>query len=101
MWVMRGGPPSYIGLLYFYSETRSSEVARELLNGYRGIVQSDGYQGYGYLDEKEEVEHAGCWAHARRKFMEALKAVGNVSKKKNGKNPRPMLPSNSFNVSMS
>ena len=60
MWVMRGGPPSYIGLLYFYSETRSSEVARELLNGYRGIVQSDGYQGYGYLDEKEEVEHARC-----------------------------------------
>ena len=43
-----------------------------LLDGYRGILQSDGYQAYrNYAEEHPEVSWVGCWAHARRYFFEA------------------------------
>ena len=43
-----------------------------LLQGYRGILQSDGYEAYaGHARANEGVVWAGCWAHARRKFFEA------------------------------
>ncbi|EWH08041.1 transposase, partial [Catenovulum agarivorans DS-2] len=40
------------------------------LQGYSGYLQVDGYQGY----EQTKAKLAGCWAHARRKFIEAEKA---------------------------
>jgi transposase len=46
-------------------------VAKELLDGYSGIVQTDGYGGYDYLDRQPDITHAGCLAHVRRKFDEA------------------------------
>ncbi len=43
-----------------------------LIEGYRGILQSDGYAAYAaYAKEHPEVNWVGCWAHARRKFFEA------------------------------
>ena len=65
-----------------YDQSRASRVAEELLDGYRGVVQSDGFSGYGFLDGLPEVAHAGCWAHARRKFVELSKALGKVAKGK-------------------
>ncbi len=73
MWVCRGGTPEKPGIWYHYAPSRSSEVARQLLQGYCGIVQTDGYAGYDFLDPQPEVTHAGCLAHARRKFDEAAK----------------------------
>jgi transposase len=49
------------------------------LNGYTGIVQTDGYAGYDFLDTKKDIVHVGCWTHARRKFKEVTKALGNKS----------------------
>ena len=40
-----------------------------VLGDYRGVVISDGYSGYGVLSESTR---AGCWAHARRKWVEAM-----------------------------
>jgi transposase len=80
MWVCRGGPPSRPGLLYHYAPSRSADVAKALLEGYSGVVQSDGYGGYDFLDNIQEVDHAGCLAHARRKFTDAQKAQGNNRK---------------------
>ena len=80
MWICRGGAPERPGLLYRYDPTRSAEVAKELLEGYAGIVQSDGYKGYDWLDEKSNIVHVGCWAHARRKFVEAKKGQGKSKK---------------------
>ena len=80
MWVCRGGPPDRPGLLYHYAPSRSAEVAKELLAGYTGVVQSDGYAGYDFLDHVPEVYHAGCLAHARRKFTEAEKGLGKNKK---------------------
>jgi transposase len=75
MWVFRGGPPGRPGLLYQYAPTRAGRVAADFLNGYTGYVQTDGYAGYDFLDGKPGVIHAGCWAHARRKFDELKKAI--------------------------
>jgi transposase len=80
MWICRGGIPERPGLLYHYDPTRSAKVAKDLLDGYGGIVQSDGYTGYDWLDEKTDIIHAGCWAHARRKFTDARKGQGKKKK---------------------
>lgn len=82
MWVTRGGPPGKPGIYFHYDQTRSTKVAREILKDYQGVVQTDGYGGYDYLDHSVHILHAGCWAHARRKFMEVLKAKGKHDKKK-------------------
>ena len=43
-----------------------------LLDGYQGILQSDGYEAYpAFVRTHEGVTWVGCWAHARRKFFEA------------------------------
>jgi transposase len=43
-----------------------------LIEGYRGILQSDAYGAYeAYAREHPEVTWVACWAHARRKFFEA------------------------------
>ena len=55
---------------YFrYEESRKGACAEKVLGGYRGVVISDGYSGYGVLNE---ATRAGCWAHARRKWVEAM-----------------------------
>ncbi len=80
MWVCRGGPPGTPGVMYHYAPSRSSAVAKELLKGYSGAVQSDGYSGYDFLDHIPEIHHGGCLAHARRGFMNAQKARGKNKK---------------------
>jgi transposase len=53
--------------------SRRHEEAEWLLGDYRGLLQSDGYEGYAaYVRAHPGVEWLGCWAHARRKFHEAL-----------------------------
>ncbi len=39
-------------------------------------MQTDGYSGYDFLDIQPGVVHMGCWAHARRKFVEVTKVAG-------------------------
>ncbi|MFR6586341.1 MAG: IS66 family transposase [Ruminococcus sp.] len=43
-------------------------TAEELLGSYDGIVQTDGLGSYG----SGEYLHAGCWSHARRKFVDSI-----------------------------
>ena len=43
--------------------------AEKVLGGYTGVVISDGYSGYNILSK---ATRAGCWAHARRKWVEAM-----------------------------
>lgn len=74
MWIFRGGDPHTPTTVYQYHPSRSGDVARTFLRDYQGAVQTDGYSGYNFLDEARGVVHVGCWAHARRKFMEADKA---------------------------
>ena len=81
MWVFRGGDPDKPSLVYRYHPSRSGNVAACFLDEYRGVVLTDGYRGYDFLDTRADVTHLGCWAHARRKFIEAQKGRSkNVSK---------------------
>jgi transposase len=56
-----------------------------LLHGFQGILQTDGYVGYSTPCTKNSLRHAGCWAHVRRKFDEALKAQDPKVPSKTGK----------------
>ena len=76
LWVFRGGDAERPCVLFAYSETRAAQVPREFLAGYRGGVQTDGYQAYSFLDDLPGVTHYGCWAHARRIFDDVLKSGG-------------------------
>ena len=55
---------------YRYSPDRQGMHPREHLMRYAGILQADGYAGYGALYESGRVIEAACWAHARRKFYD-------------------------------
>lgn len=76
MWLFRRGDPQKTALIYQYHPTRAGDVAKDFLGNYQGVVQTDGYSGYGFLDHQAGVRHAGCWAHVRRKFMEVTRAQG-------------------------
>lgn len=65
----RSGPPI---VLYEYCKARGGEHPRNFLAGFRGYLHVDGYPGY---HKVAGVTLVGCWAHARRKFDEALKAL--------------------------
>ena len=47
-------------------------VARELLGRYHGIVQCDGYAAYEQFERMKGITLVGCWAHVRRKYVDAL-----------------------------
>ena len=76
-----GGPPGKPGILYHYAPSRSAAVAKALLQDYAGVVQTDGYAGYDFLDLQPGTVHAGCLAHVRRKFDEAKKGLGKATNK--------------------
>lgn len=80
MWVQRGGPPQQPVILFTYAATRGKTVAEDLLENYQGYLQSDGYAGYDAVCINKKLHHVGCFAHARRKFDEALKAQGPTTK---------------------
>ena len=56
-------------VLYDYQPSRKGSCARNFLEGFHGMVQCDGYQGYNTL---EDVVLVCCLAHSRRKFFEAI-----------------------------
>jgi len=71
-WIIRA--PEMRKLYFHYDEgSRSKRVAIDILKDFRGAVQSDGYGAYNIYENKKDVLLLGCWAHARRKFNEALK----------------------------
>ena len=61
-------------LVFFHYDhgSRSQKVALHLFKDYQGVIQSDGYAVYDMYENKKGVLPIGCWAHARRKFEEAL-----------------------------
>ena len=74
MWVYRtSGCAEYPIVLYEYQPSRKAEHAAAFLKDFSGWLHADGYQGYHKLPENIRV--VGCWAHARRKFDEALQTL--------------------------
>ena len=81
IWVQRGGPPAAPVILYDYDPGRSAQVPKRLLAGFKGYLQTDGYDGYNAVVEENGLTHLGCMAHARRRFNDAVKAQGRNKKR--------------------
>lgn len=73
MWLYTTGNDGLIPIvLYDYQPSRKGSCVQNFLEGFHGLVQCDGYQGYNKL---EDVILVCCLAHARRKFFEAVPAA--------------------------
>lgn len=67
--VSRAGPIP----IFLYRPQRSAKFLEDLMEGFSGPVITDGYGSYNFLSDRPGIVHAGCNAHARRKFVEADK----------------------------
>lgn len=78
MWLYCSGNDNEAPIvLYDYKPGRSGEYAQKYLETYKGAIHTDGYSGYNRLSNTR----CGCWAHVRRKFVEALpnkKDIGSI-----------------------
>ena len=90
MWLQCSGEHDHPVVLYDYPPTRSGEVPKQLLEGYRGLLQTDGYAGYHGVADNDGIELIGCWAYARRKFDIAIKANKGIKGAVNGNAGRAM-----------
>jgi transposase len=72
LWLYRTGRGVSPAVIYDYQKTRGGEHPRNFLSGFKGYLHVDGYAGY---HKVAGVTLVGCWAHARRKYDEALKAA--------------------------
>ncbi|EEE35064.1 transposase IS66 [Rhodobacteraceae bacterium KLH11] len=64
------------GVAFTYAPGRAGEYAKQILEGFNGTLQVDGYAGYNRLLKRQEgsIRLAHCWAHARRKLFDVAKA---------------------------
>ena len=74
MWVQVGGEPERPVILFDYDPSRSGSVPERLLADWKGALMTDGYDGYNAVAASPGVVHLACWAHARRRFIEAQRA---------------------------
>ena len=81
MWVRVAGPPGERIILFDYDPSRGGAVADALLEGCSGYLQSDGYQTYQGVSARAGLIHVGCFAHSRRRFFDALKALPDAQRK--------------------
>jgi len=84
MWVYKTGRMyEHPIVLYEYQKTRNASHPREFLKNFSGVCVTDGYQVYHTIEkERDDLKIAGCWAHARRRYDEALKAMSAGDRKK-------------------
>lgn len=60
-------------VVFDWKTGRSRDGPERFLGNYRGVLQTDGYSVYASLArQREGIVLVGCWAHARRKFVEAV-----------------------------
>jgi len=62
------------GVAYLYAPDRKAEQAVRHLQGFVGTLQVDGFAGYKVLADRNAVNLAFCWSHARRKFYDLAQA---------------------------
>jgi len=59
-------------VIFEFHPGRDQQCARQLIGDFKGYLQRDGYSAYGALTRRDaSLIPVGCWAHARRKFVEA------------------------------
>ena len=83
MWV-RHAPGDNPIILYDYAPNRSGKVPLELLSGFTGALQVDGYDGYSAVCRENRIKRLGCMDHCRRYFFDASKTSKGKSIGKKG-----------------
>ncbi|MDD3058681.1 MAG: IS66 family transposase [Sphaerochaeta sp.] len=85
IWLRVGTNPLKPAASYRYFPSRAAIVAAELLDGFVGTIQTDGYASYRSVvrDSKGKLRHAGCLVHVRRYLFDVYQAT----KTKKGKTP--------------
>ena len=91
MWVRRGGAPGQTTILFDYAASRAGAVPLRLLADYQGFLQTDDYSGYNATGKQDGVKHVGCLDHARRKFVEAVKAQHAIAGQERGLAPQALV----------
>lgn len=69
------------GVVFTYAPNRAGKNAEQILQGFDGTLQLDGYSGYDRLTRPSRtggapIKVAHCWAHARRKLKEIFDQDG-------------------------
>jgi len=79
IWVRAAGPPGQRMVLFHHDASRGGAVPKQLLEGFKGILLTDGYDAYDTVADANQLIHAGCWAHARRYFKDAQQTSGHAT----------------------
>ena len=70
IWVYRGdGAHPYN--VFDFTLSRSRDGPAKFLGDYNGTLLADAYGGYDGISIEKDIVLAGCWAHARRKFVDS------------------------------
>ena len=80
MWVYHSPGTDNSKKIYLYDYDngfRSTEVIKNFLGNYKGIIVSDGYVSYHTLGKaNDNLTVAGCWVHCKRKYADIAKTIG-------------------------
>lgn len=78
MWVYRSGElEEHPFALYDFHTGRKKAYAQEFLKDFHGTCVTDGYEVYHSIGrDRKNLIIAGCWSHARRRFADVVKALG-------------------------
>ena len=71
MWVAVAGSTGQSVVIFHYTPDRTKATPTALLSGYQGALMADGYASYDEVCRQDALVRLGCWAHARRKFVDA------------------------------
>ena len=78
MWIYRGDDDHPYNVFDF-TVSRSRDGPARFLRGFRGTLLADAYGGYDGIVVNQDLPRAGCWAHARRKFVDAAPTAPTVA----------------------
>ena len=76
LWAYRSGlwQPTQ-AVVFDFAMSRGQAIPAKFLQGYQGVLQVDGYAGYNDVLRRDGVIEAGCFAHARRNFVEVWEST--------------------------
>lgn len=74
MWLFIGGTPSKKAFVYQYHSSRSHQIPMDFFVDFKGYLHADCYKAYVNLGMQQHIQHVACFAHARRYFVDVVKA---------------------------
>lgn len=79
MWIYQGDDSQPYNVFHF-TISRSRDGPNRFLAGFAGTLLADAYGGYDGIVLSRDLRRAGCWSHARRKFVEAEKTAPDLAR---------------------